>query len=175
MILHYLRQKENKDQAKANIIYTDIINLVNLFFKNNINFDKRNFLNTFYITSFFLYITFYITKSNLDKNSKIISQNLMDNFINDLDHTLSLEGIGDMKIGKFVKFYVKKFYYYLKIFDKRVSKKNTIKVNEFFIENGFFSDFNLEFEQVEIIYKLIKKLIVILKKHQINSSVFIKL
>ena len=60
MILHYLRQKENKDQAKANIIYTDIINLVNLFFKNNINFDKRNFLNTFYITSFFLYITFYI-------------------------------------------------------------------------------------------------------------------
>ena len=99
----------------------------------------------------------------------------MDNFINDLDHTLSLEGVGDMKIGKFVKFYVKKFYYYLKIFDKRVSKKNTIKVNEFFIENGFFSDFNLEFEQVEIIYKLIKKLIVILKKHQINSSVFIKL
>ena len=60
MILHYLRQKENKDQAKANIIYTDIINLVNLFFKNNINFDKRNFLNTFYITSFFYILLFIL-------------------------------------------------------------------------------------------------------------------
>ena len=175
MILHYLRQKENKDQSKANIIYTDIIDLVNLFFKNNININKRNFLNTFYLTSFFLFVTFYITKSNFNKNSKIISQNLMDNFINDLDHTLSLEGVGDMKIGKFVKFYVKKFYYYLKIFDKHVSKDNTIIVNDFFLENGFFSDFTLESEQVEIIYNLIQKLIVILKKNQINSSVFIKL
>ena len=39
-------------------------------------------------------------------------------FIKDLDESLSLRGIGDMSIGKYVKSYVKKFYFRLSKFPK---------------------------------------------------------
>ena len=41
----------------------------------------------------------------------------MKNLVNDLDKSLRDVGISDMSIGKYVKKYVKKFYYRLKILD----------------------------------------------------------
>ena len=41
----------------------------------------------------------------------------MKNLVNDLDKSLRDVGISDISIGKYVKKYVKKFYYRLKILD----------------------------------------------------------
>jgi len=48
----------------------------------------------------------------------------MKNLVNDLDKSLRDVGIGDMSIGKYVKNYVKKFYYRLKILDPIFEKDN---------------------------------------------------
>ena len=42
---------------------------------------------------------------------------MVKNLVNDLDTSLRDIGISDMSIGKYVKKYVKKFYYRLKILD----------------------------------------------------------
>ena len=42
---------------------------------------------------------------------------MVKNLVNDLDSSLRDIGISDMSIGKYVKKYVKKFYYRLKILD----------------------------------------------------------
>ena len=55
---------------------------------------------------------------------KSINEELMKNLVNDLDKSLRDLGIGDMSIGKYVKSYVKKFYYRLKILDPIFEKDN---------------------------------------------------
>ena len=58
-----------------------------------------------------------------------VNEELISLFISDLDESLREKGIGDMSIGKYVKSYVKKFYF-------RISKfpnENNLD-NEIFIE-----------------------------------------
>ena len=49
----------------------------------------------------------------------------MQNFINDLDKSLRDQGVSDMSIGKYVKSYVKKFYYRIKLIDPIISDFNS--------------------------------------------------
>ena len=74
-----------------------------------------------------------IRRNLLEVNRKLflkVNEKLISLFIADLDESLRQKGIGDMSIGKYVKSYVKKFYYRLKKFPQ----KNYLYKNETFIE-----------------------------------------
>ena len=57
-------------------------------------------------------------------SNKKVKEELMKNLVSDLDKSLRDVGISDMSIGKYVKKYVKKFYYRLKILDPIFEKDN---------------------------------------------------
>ena len=81
MLLQYLFKKENKDQLLADKIYNNMIKHVADFFNCSKSKLDKNFINTFYISSFFLIFIFYCLKSKEGSYSKNIAQLIMNNFI----------------------------------------------------------------------------------------------
>ncbi len=131
MILQYFKKKENKEQIIATKQYKQIIYESNIFLNENNFFITKDYKTSFEIVSIFLimFIRINLLKNNRNKYN-IINDNLVSLFINDLDESLREKGIGDMSIGKYVKSYVKKFYF-------RISKfpdDNNLYNNEAFIE-----------------------------------------
>ena len=131
MILQYLKKKENKEQIIATEQYKKIIAESKLFLNENNFFKEKNYKISFEIVSIFLIM--FIRKNLLEYNRKDfikVNDELMALFISDLDESLREKGIGDISIGKYVKSYVKKFYF-------RISKfpdDNNLYKNESFIE-----------------------------------------
>ena len=123
MILQYFKKKENEYKIKSDKIYLNILNksktLLNTKFFNEINFST-----SFELISILLifHLKFFDNKDVTSK--KIVNEELMKNLVNDLDKSLRDVGISDMSIGKYVKKYVKKFYYRLKILDPIFEKDN---------------------------------------------------
>tara|TARA_B100001057_G_scaffold49982_1_gene44532 strand:+ start:2129 stop:2620 length:492 start_codon:yes stop_codon:yes gene_type:complete len=131
MILHYFKKKENKEQIIATQQYKKILLESNIFLNENNFFKIKDFKTSFEIVSIFLIM--FIRKNLTEENRKTflkVNDELVSLFISDLDESLREKGIGDMSIGKYVKSYVKKFYY-------RISKfpaDNNLYKNKFFIE-----------------------------------------
>ena len=131
MILQYFKKKENKEQIIAAKQYKKILSESTKFLKDNDFFKSKDFKTSFEIVSIFLIM--FIRKNLLEVNRKQylkVNEELVKLFILDLDESLREKGIGDMSIGKYVKSYVKKFYF-------RISKfpnDNNLYKNEFFIE-----------------------------------------
>ena len=116
MILQYFKKKENEYKIKSDKIYLNILN------KSKTLIDKKYFNEINFSISFELicillifYLKFLKDKDTNSKNR--INEELIKNLVNDLDKSLRDVGISDMSIGKYVKKYVKKFYYRLKILD----------------------------------------------------------
>ncbi len=131
MILQYLKKKENKEQIIATKQYKQVIFESKIFLNDNNFFITKDYKTSFEIVSIFLIMFIRI---NLLKNNRkkylIVNDELISLFITDLDESLREKGIGDMSIGKYVKSYVKKFYF-------RVSKfpdDNNLYNNKIFIE-----------------------------------------
>ena len=59
-----------------------------------------------------MFIRINLLQNNRNKYL-VINDKLVSLFIEDLDESLREKGIGDMSIGKYVKSYVKKFYFRL--------------------------------------------------------------
>ena len=131
MILQYFKKKENKEQIIATKQYKQIIYESNMFLNNNNFFITKDYKTSFEIVSIFLIM--FIRINLLQNNRKkylIVNDELISLFIADLDESLREKGIGDMSIGKYVKSYVKKFYF-------RISKfpiDNNLYNNKAFIE-----------------------------------------
>lgn len=116
MILQYFRKKENEYKIKADKIYLNILNKSKLLM-NKKYFNEINFSISFEIISLLLIFYLHFLKDNNTSLKKKINEELVKNLVNDLDTSLRDIGISDMSIGKYVKKYVKKFYYRLKILD----------------------------------------------------------
>ena len=118
MFLKYFNLKKNNLNNESFSLYQEIVNHSNNFIKNNLNQRNLNFNEVFEIFS--VVIIFYLKKLKDKNNSecKILSQAIIDNFVKDLDQHFREQGIGDMSIGKYVKSYVKKFYFRIKEFPK---------------------------------------------------------
>ena len=123
MFLQYFKIKENEYKIKSDEIYSNILiqskSLLNKKYFNEIDFNV-----SFELISILLiyHLKFFKNKNMIAKKS--INEELIKNLVNDLDKSLRDVGIGDMSIGKYVKNYVKKFYYRLKILDPIFEKDN---------------------------------------------------
>ena len=131
MILQYFKKKENKEQIIATTQYKKIIFESNIFLNDNNFFIEKDYKTSFEIVSIFLimFIRINLLEDNRKKYSKV-NDELVSIFISDLDQSLREKGIGDMSIGKYVKSYVRKFYF-------RISKfpdNNNLYNNENFIK-----------------------------------------
>ena len=131
MILQYFKKKENKEQIIAAKQYKQIIYESNMFLNNNNFFIKKDYKTSFEIVSIFLimFIRINLLQNNRNKYL-VINDKLVSLFIEDLDESLREKGIGDMSIGKYVKSYIKKFYFRIKKFPD----DNNLYNNKAFIE-----------------------------------------
>ena len=137
MILHYFNKKENIEKKIAEETYKAILKLSNKILNDNNFFIKKDYNSSFEIVSILLIIHIQKNITENYKNFKLINEILISTFISDLDESLRVKGIGDMSIGKYVKSYVKKFYFRLRKF-----KDNRINYNKDFFEE-YFNNFDL--------------------------------
>ena len=131
MILQYFKKKENKDQIIATDEYKRILLESNVFLSENNFFKIKDYKTSFEIVSIFLIM--FIRKNLLEDNKKQylkVNEKLVSLFISDLDESLREKGIGDMSIGKYVKSYVKKFYFRMSKFPD----DNNLYKNSLFID-----------------------------------------
>jgi len=124
MILHYFKNKENKDKKIANFLYLKIIVSAKKIIDNELFNKHKNFDVTFEINSILLITIFIGSKSKINKDWVDINQELLNIFIKDLDHSMRLSGISDMNIGKYVKYYTKKFFFRIKKVEKIYQSKD---------------------------------------------------
>ena len=149
------------------IIYLETIKSVKKITKKLYLTEKLNFNHTFEITSLLLFCIFFGSKksSKLNKNDINNNQILMDYFIRDIDHSLRLSGIGDMSIGKYVKTYVKRFYFRVSELEILFSKKEDINHSKF---NEYLIKYNVVSKSSDLNYidNLINDLKILIKRSQ---------
>ena len=131
MLLHYFYKKENKEKNYVNDIYSKNIELSIRFIQSGNYILKKDFQTSFEIFSLFLIFHLKNFKDFKIKNYKKINEELINLFVNDLDYSFREIGIGDMKIGKYVKTFIKKFYFRLSAMEEILNTKDLNKSVEF--------------------------------------------
>ena len=131
MLLHYFYKKENKEKNYVNDIYSKNIKLSIRFIQSSNYILKKDFQTSFEIFSLFLIFHLKNFKDFKIKNYKKINEELINLFVKDLDYSFREIGIGDMKIGKYVKTFVKKFYFRLSAMEEILNTKDLNKSVEF--------------------------------------------
>ena len=124
MILHYFKKKENNLEKLSQNTYNSILLKSKLVINNQKLSINKNYNSSFEIVSIFLIMYIKLNIEYKIKDYKIINEYLVSILISDLDESLRTKGIGDMSIGKYVKKYVKKFYFRLNNFPTNIDLKN---------------------------------------------------
>ena len=157
MLIQYFKKNKNKDKNLAHKLYKRISKLSNNFVNSNNFFIKKDFETGFEVFSIFLIIYLKNIKDLKIKNFKKINQDLMDIFINDLDYVFREKGISDIKLGKHVKHYVKKFYFRLSNIQKYINEPDLLNFTEF-IKNLKFLKHEKSLDFSEIIFEKFTKI-----------------
>ena len=131
MLLHYFYKKENKEKNYVYDIYSKNIKLSIRFIQSSNYILKKDFQTSFEIFSLFLIFHLKNFKDFKIKNYKKINEELINLFVKDLDYSFREIGIGDMKIGKYVKTFIKKFYFRLSAMEEILNTKDLNKSVEF--------------------------------------------
>ena len=157
MILQYFKKKENKYKIKSNYIYLDILTKSKLLIEEKY-FSEINFSVTFELISIFLIYYFKFLNDESVISNKRVKEELMKNLINDLDKSLRDAGISDMSIGKYVKKYVKKFYYRLKVLDPIFEKNDNLQLVNYlnsleFINKKYSNDLSIRLSEIFVVIK----------------------
>ena len=140
MILHYFKKKENIEKGIARETYKKILFESNNLLKHNAFFINKDYQTSFEIVSVFLIIHIKAHINKKKNNYKIINEELIKLFVSDLDESLREKGIGDMSIGKYVKSYVKKFYFRLSKFPKDIETISLSSFDEYISNFDFITD-----------------------------------
>ena len=130
MILQYFKKKENEYKIKSDKIYLNVL-YQSKSLLNNKFFNEINFSTSFELISILMIYNLKFFKNKNIASKKRVNEELMKNLVNDLDNSLRDVGISDMSIGKYVKKYVKKFYYRLKILDPIFENDNNEEFNNY--------------------------------------------
>ena len=170
MFLQYFKKKENIDQELALKIYSNMISAVNSIIKKNKKELKNEFNTSFELISIILFSIFFYSKKN--DNQKKINQILMNLFISDIDKSLRFSGIGDMKIGKYVKLYVKKYYFRVKKLEKIFNVDKCDDFKSYITELSIFHTKDNE-KTPFILFDNLTLLIDRLRKKQLNPDLFV--
>tara|TARA_Y100001970_G_scaffold105186_1_gene131762 strand:- start:138 stop:614 length:477 start_codon:yes stop_codon:yes gene_type:complete len=140
MVLYYFNKKENTEKNFALEIYKNILRESNFYLNQNEYFLKKDYNSSFELVSIFLILYIQHGIKNKTKETLKINENLISHFIGDLDESLRVNGIGDMSIGKYVKSYVKKFYYRLSIFPKNYDTNNIKFLSQYLTKFNLVTD-----------------------------------
>ena len=118
-----------------------MINSIEKFFLKKKFSIKRDFNSSFELTCILLFVVFY----SYNKNSRdsVVNQHLMNLYILDLDESFRKLGIGDMKIGKYVKSYVKKIYYRFYKLEFIIKNNNFDEFNKYIIKRNIQNNVNV--------------------------------
>ena len=125
MILKYFKKKQKKSSNLYKNLYIDIIQSTKTISFKILKIKNVDFDVTFEVISILLFCIFFGYKNNTNNNLNFQKQKLMNLFIFDIDHSLRLQGL-DMTLGKYVKTYVKKFYFRLKELEKIFIAKDIV-------------------------------------------------
>ena len=109
--------------------YKKILEISKAFINQNNIFIVKNYNTSFEIVTIFIIFHIKLNLSKLNRSRSLkINEYLISFFVSDLDESLRAKGIGDMSIGKYVKSYVKKFYFRLSKFPFEIDE---IDISEF--------------------------------------------
>ena len=134
MFLQYFLKKENKQKIYSDEVYIKIVDLSRDLLNNNDFFTIKNYRSSFEIISI---ITIFYLKNFKElkiKDYDKVNEHIINNLVKDLDNSLRENGIGDMSIGKYVKSYVKKFYYRLSKLDIILNDLNNYDFHKYLEE-----------------------------------------
>ncbi len=163
MILQYFKKKENEYKIISDKIYLSSLELTKKIMSKNY-FKLNNFDSSFEILSIILIFNLKYLKDWNDKKHLLINENIIKNLINDLDKSLRDLGISDMQIGKYVKKFVKKFYFRLKKIDLILNNFSQKKFEDYIIKLK-----NIDIESVTELALDLNRIKEIIKKNTENS------
>ena len=144
MIFKHILNKDNKVKEISNNYYFEILNLSNKII-NTKNLElKKDFKVSFELVSLLMLTYITVIKDKKITDYSQINQLLINNFISDLDESLRKEGIGDMSIGKYVKSYVKKFYFRLSKFDEFYNRDEYHLYEKYLVCFDFIEEHNVK-------------------------------